>query len=62
GEAARSASQAEVAELVLTHIDSIYNHDSRPLLDDARKYYNGPISAATDLHQMTVTGHQNSNG
>ena len=62
GEAARSASQAEVAELVLTHIDSIYHHDSRPLLDDAKKYYNGTITAATDLHQMTVNSHQNSKG
>ena len=62
GEAARSAAQAKVAELVLTHIDSVYNQNPQPLLDDAKKYYRGPISAATDLHQMIVNGHQNSNG
>ena len=56
GEAARSAAQAEVAELVLTHIDSIYHHNSQPLLDNAKEYYSGPISAAKDLNQVTVIG------
>ena len=62
GEAARSAAQAEVAELVLTHIDSVYHQNPQPLLDDAKKYYSGPISTAADLHQITVNGHQNSTG
>ena len=55
GEAGRSAAQAEVAELVLTHIDTIYDHNPQSLMDDAKTHYKGPISAATDLHQITVT-------
>ena len=62
GEAARSAAQAAVAELVLTHIDSIYHHNSQPLLDDAKKHYSGPVSTATDLHQITVNEHETLNG
>ena len=54
GEAARAAAQAGVAELVLTHLDSRYHDNPQPLLDDAKKHYSGPTSAATDLHQITV--------
>lgn len=54
GEAARAAAQAGVAELVLTHLDSSYHDNPQPLLDDAKKHYSGPTSAATDLHQITV--------
>jgi len=56
GEAARAAAQAGVAELVLTHLDSDYHANPQPLLDDAQKHYTGPTSAATDLHQITVSG------
>ena len=55
GEAGRSATQAGVAELVLTHIDSAFDADPQPLIDDAKKHFNGPISAASDLYQITVS-------
>lgn len=55
GEAARSAAQAGVAELVLTHLDSAYHADPQPLIDDAKKHYSGPITAASDLYQITVS-------
>jgi ribonuclease Z len=55
GEAARAAAQAGVAELVLTHLDSDYHTNPQPLLEDAKKHYGGPTSAATDLHQITVS-------
>ena len=55
GEAGRSAAQAGVAELVLTHLDSAFHADPQPLIDDAKKHYNGPISAASDLYQITVS-------
>ena len=54
GDAGRSAAQAGVTELVLTHIDSDFNANPKPLLDDAKKHYNGPTSAATDLLQITI--------
>ena len=55
GEAGRSATQAGVADLVLTHIDSAFDADPQPLIDDAKKHFNGPISAASDLYQITVS-------
>lgn len=55
GDAGRSAAQAGVAELVLTHIDSAFDADPQPLIDDAKKHFNGPISAASDLYQITVS-------
>ncbi|PKB70479.1 MAG: hypothetical protein BZY87_10140 [SAR202 cluster bacterium Io17-Chloro-G6] len=55
GEAGRSAAQAGVAELVLTHLDSAFSSDPQPLIDDAKKHFNGPITAASDLHQITVS-------
>ena len=54
GDAGRSAAQAGVAELVLTHLDTPFSIDPQPLIDDAQKFYEGPISAASDLHQITV--------
>ena len=54
GDAGRAAAQAGVTELVLTHIDSDFDANPQPLLDDAKKHYNGPTSAATDLLQITV--------
>ena len=55
GEAGRSAAQAGVAELVLTHLDSAFHADPQPLIDDAKKHFSGPISAASDLYQITVS-------
>ena len=55
GDAARSAAQAGVAELVLTHLDSAFHSKPQLLIDDAKKHFNGPISAASDLYQITVS-------
>ena len=55
GDAGRSAAQAGVAELVLTHLDSAFSTNPQPLIDDAKKHFNGPITAASDLYQITVT-------
>jgi ribonuclease BN (tRNA processing enzyme) len=55
GDAGRAAAQAGVAQLVLTHLDSEFGTDPQPLLDDAKKHYQGPTSAAADLDQITVS-------
>ena len=55
GDAGRSAAQAGVAELILTHLDSAFATDPQPLIDDAKKHYDGPITAADDLYQITVS-------
>ena len=55
GQAGRAAAQAGVAQLVLTHLDSGFDANTQPLLDDAKKHYDGPISAAADLDQITVS-------
>lgn len=52
-DAGRAAAMAGVAELVMTHIDSPLHFDTQPLVDDARKHFDGPVSVATDLFQMT---------
>ena len=52
--AGRAAAQAGVQELVLTHIDSPFHLDPQPLIDDARRFFDGPISVASDLYQMTM--------
>ena len=54
GDAGRSAAQAGVAELVLTHLDTPFSVDPQPLIDDAQKFFKGPVSAASDLLQTTV--------
>jgi ribonuclease Z len=53
-EAARIAALAGVSALVLTHIDTPFHRDTQPLVDEARQHYDGPISVASDLYQMTV--------
>jgi ribonuclease Z len=53
-EAARIATQAGVSELIITHIDSCFHFNSQPLIDEARRYFCGPISVASDLYQVTV--------
>jgi len=53
-DAGRAASLAGVKELVMTHIDSTFHADTQPLIEDARRYYDGPISVAHDLYQVSV--------
>tara|TARA_B100000315_G_scaffold252072_1_gene288095 strand:+ start:459 stop:1283 length:825 start_codon:yes stop_codon:yes gene_type:complete len=53
-DAGRAAAQAGVEELVITHIDTSFHLDPQPLIDDAARFFDGPISVASDLYQMTV--------
>ncbi len=53
-DAGRAAAMAGVGELILTHIDSPFHFDTQPLIDDARRFYDGPISVASDLYKVTV--------
>ena len=53
-DAGKAASQAGVAELILTHITNQYHADPQPLLDEARLHFDGPISLAHDLYQVDV--------
>ena len=53
-EAAQIASEAGVSQLIMTHIDSAFHHDPQPLVDEARRFYDGPISVANDRLQFTV--------
>jgi ribonuclease Z len=53
-DAARAAAMAGVSELVITHIDSPFHFDTQPLLDEAREYFDGPVSVANDLSQVTI--------
>ena len=53
-EAARAASLAGVSELILTHIDTPFHFDPQPLVDEARRFFDGTVSVASDLHQITV--------
>ena len=55
-EAGRAAAMAGVGELILTHIDTPYNADTQPLVDEARRFFDGPISVANDLSQATIRG------
>jgi ribonuclease Z len=54
GDAARVAAQAGVDELVITHITNPFHEDTQPLIDEARQHFQGPISSAFDLRQITV--------
>ena len=53
-EAAQIADQAGVSQLIMTHLDSPFHFDQQPLLDEARRYFDGHISVASDLFQVTV--------
>ena len=55
GDAARSAAQSGVNELILTHLDTGFSREPQPLIDDAKKHFGGPISAVRDLQQVTVS-------
>jgi ribonuclease BN (tRNA processing enzyme) len=52
--AGRAAALAGVEELVITHIDTPFHLDPQPLFDDAKRFFDGPITVASDLYQMTV--------
>ena len=54
-DAAKTASLAGVGELILTHITGRYHADPQPLVDEARRYYDGPVSVACDLMQVEIT-------
>ena len=56
GDAARVAEQASVRQLVLTHLDNDFHEDQAPLLEDAASHYTGPICAAHDLMQISISG------
>jgi ribonuclease BN (tRNA processing enzyme) len=53
-DAGRAAAMAGVSELILTHIDSPFHFDTSPLRDEARQYFEGPVSVAHDLYQVTI--------
>ncbi|PKB64485.1 MAG: hypothetical protein BZY80_02730 [SAR202 cluster bacterium Io17-Chloro-G2] len=53
-DAGRAAALAGVEELILTHITNAYHIDPQPLVDEARQYFDGPVSVAYDLYQVTV--------
>ena len=52
---ARPPAKPASAELILTHITNQYHSDPQPLLDEARRFYDGPISVAHDLYQVEVS-------
>lgn len=54
GDAGRAASLAGVEELILTHITNEYHFDPHPLIDEAKQYFDGPVTVAHDLYQTTV--------
>ena len=54
GDAGRSAAQAGVDELILTHLDTSFSREPQPLIEDAKKHFNGPVSAVRDLQQVIV--------
>lgn len=53
-EAARIARSARVRRLVLTHLSTRYDREFRPLLDQARAEYAGPIDVASDGMSIEV--------
>lgn len=57
GDAARTAEQSSAKQLVITHIDNFFHEDQTPLLEDAARFYTGPMSTAHDLYRLTLDGH-----
>ena len=55
GDAGRSADQANVGELILTHLDTGFSREPQPLIDDAKKHFSGPIRAVRDLDQVAIS-------
>ena len=58
GDAARAASRASAAQLILTHLDNPFHEDQTPLLEDAARHYPGPLTAAYDLYRITLDRRQ----
>ena len=56
-EAGRAAAQADVSELILTHIADPYHSNTQALVEEASEHFNGPIRGAHDLMQVTVRAH-----
>ena len=54
GDAGRAAALAGVEQLVLTHITNPFHRDTQPLIDEAQLHFEGPVTAASDLCQLTV--------
>lgn len=54
-EAAQAAARAGAGQLVITHIDTPFHSNTQPLLNEARDYYDGPVSVADDLCITTVS-------
>lgn len=54
-EAAQSAQRAGAGQLIITHIDTPFHLNPRPLLDEALCHYDGPVSIADDLGITTVS-------
>jgi ribonuclease Z len=54
-EAAGAAALAGASQLVITHIDTPFHHNTQPLADEARAHYDGPVSVADDLCVLTVS-------
>jgi ribonuclease BN (tRNA processing enzyme) len=44
-----------VGELILTHLDTGFSREPQPLIDDAKKHFNGPVRAVRDLDQVTIS-------
>jgi ribonuclease BN (tRNA processing enzyme) len=40
--------------LIITHITPSFHANTQPLVDDAKLHFQGPITAANDLTQVTV--------
>jgi ribonuclease Z len=53
-EAARVAKEAGVRRLVLTHLSSRHDIDPKPLLEQAKQEYPGPIDVAWDGFSLEV--------
>jgi ribonuclease Z len=53
-DAARAAALSGASGLIITHIDSPFHADTRPLLDEARQHFGGPVSVAHDLYQVGI--------
>ena len=54
-EAARAAALSGARQLIITHIDTPFHHNTRPLLEEAQAHYDGPASVADDLCITTVS-------
>ena len=55
GDAGRSADQAGVGELILTHLDTGFSREPQPLIDDAKKHFSGPIRVVRNLDQVVIS-------